>query len=267
MINILIVEDESIIARDISRILTKIEGVSTFITDTYESAVEAIDNIIPDLILLDIKLYEDGDAGLRIARYLNSKYRIPFIFLSGYATENYLLKAKQEMPVTFITKPIDSKQLHVAVLMAIKEDQSFKFRDITIHGRKIDGLTEQEINTRVISQTAISSEKINPDNIELIKTFNHVKRNTVLIKFSPNGYFVANHTIGSIMKILPSSFIKVHSSFIVNKNYIKGVIGKNSVKIGNETISFGSQFKKSFGETNLTSATKSGSFETKKTQL
>jgi len=244
MINILIVEDESIIARDIKRELEKIENVLITVSDKIEESIQIIDRIIPDLILLDIKLYDDDHAGLQIARYLNEKYKIPFIFLSGYSTENYLIKAKKEMPVTFITKPIDNKQLHAAVVMAITENQASKFRDIELQGRIIEGVTETAINNEVINRCPLSIERINPDNIEIIKTFNHVKRNTVLIKFSSGRYLIAGYTISSIMKILPSNFIKVHSSFIVNKNYIQGIIGKNSVRVGTETISFGSQFKK-----------------------
>lgn len=244
MFKILVIEDESIISRDICRIVSGIENTSSFVADTYDTAVEIIDSIIPDLILLDIKLYEDEDAGLRIAKYINAKYRIPIIFLSGYATEKYLQKAKKEMPVTFITKPVDSKQLHVTVLMAIREEASFKFRHLTFHGRRIDKLAEAHIDLARLNDIPLSFEKINPDEIEIIKSFNHIKRNTVLLKLISGSYLVVSNTINNIMKLLPSSFVKVHNSFIVNKRYVVGVMGKDCVKVGNETISFGTEFKR-----------------------
>lgn len=244
MIKILIVEDESIIARDISRELSKINDVTTVISDSFGGAIQAIDEIVPDLILLDIKLYEDETAGLRIAQYLNQKYRIPFIFLSGYTTEYYLKKAKKEMPITFLTKPIDNKQLQAAVLMAISEEQYSKFRSIKLKGRYIINLPEEAITNQVISHIQIGFENIDPDNIKVIKTFNHIKRNTVLISLSSGELFITNYTINEIMKLLPRNFIKVHSSFIINKDFITGAIGNTAIKIGSETITFGSNFKK-----------------------
>lgn len=243
MTTILIVEDESIIARDICRELVKIPSVNTTVVDNYKDAIQKIDEIIPDLILLDIKLYEDDDAGLRIAKYLNDKYKIPFIFLSGYATEKFLLKAKKEFPITFLTKPIDNKQLHAAVLMAINEEGIFKYKQIPIKGRYIESASEGSITLKSIRQSVILTENLEPDKIKMFKAYNHIKRNTVLAIFESGNFFLINSTINNVMKLLPKKFIKIHSSFIVNKKFITGLIGKNSIKVGDETISFGTKYK------------------------
>jgi len=244
MNTILVVEDESIIARDICRELEKIPMTTILVSDTYKDAINKIDEIIPDLILLDIKLFEDEDAGFRIAKYLNDKYRIPFIFLSGYATENFLAKAKKEFPITFLTKPIDNKQLHVAVTMAINEDDTYKHKYMLIKGRYIESISESSITIKAIRQSNILTENLELDKIKMFKAFNHIKRNSVLAVFESGSFFLINCTINNIMKLLPKNFIKVHSSFIVNKRFITGFIGKNSIRIGNETISFGTKYKR-----------------------
>lgn len=244
MLQIVVIEDESIIARDICRVIEKLDNFKVTIADSFDSAINIIDEIIPDLILIDIKLYDDDEAGLRIAQYLNGKYRIPFIFLSGYSTEQYLIKAKREKPITFITKPIDNNQLQVAVLMAINEDKELRLRHIYLTGRLIIGFVENEITHHIIKREAISNEKIDPNDILIIKTFNHVKRNTILIKLATKKVFISNSTVNEILRYLPSNFIKIHSSYIVNRNHVSGSLGKSGVRIGEEYISFGTQFKK-----------------------
>jgi len=244
MYKVLIVEDESIIARDVSRILTTIQNISTLVADSYSDAIRIIDEQLPDLILLDIKLYDDEDAGIRIAKYINQKYKIPFVFLSGHATQTYLQKAKKESPITFITKPIDPAQLRTSIFMAINEDNQSKLKHIILQGKLIEGVTEDKITHEIVAGELITTEKIDPNSIIIIKTFNQIKRNSILIKLGPSKHIICNTTINEIHTTLPAFFIKVHSSFIVNKNYISGTLGKTAVRVGVEVINFGTEFKK-----------------------
>ncbi len=244
MFTILLVEDESIIARDIGRSIDKLEYVRYLVADTYTSAIELIDSEIPDLVLLDIRLYEDNDAGLKIARYINEKYRIPIIFLSGYATDNYLQKAKKEMPVTFIVKPVDNLQLQAALTMAIQNTTISKLKKITFHGRYFESVKEEDLTPKIIAETPLSYEKVSPEDILLIKTFNHQKKNTVLVKLTNSSLILVSLNIQKALTLLPGNFVKIHSSFIVNKDQVNGVIGTTSARIGHEQIQFGTAFKK-----------------------
>src|SRR5690606_20393793 len=121
MRKILIVEDEFIIAHRVKELLEKEANASCYITDNYADAMNLVRQELPDLVLLDIRLFDDEDAGIRLAHYIQDHYHIPFIFLSGYSDETTLKHARLYRPATFITKPVIEKQLLAAISMALPE--------------------------------------------------------------------------------------------------------------------------------------------------
>ena len=113
-INILIVEDEVLIANDLAKTLEGIDYAVSGIAYDGPSALRQIRTHPPDLVLLDINLGSQPD-GLQIAEHLQEEFRIPFIFLTSYATEMILDKAKRTRPVGYIVKPFTEKDLFAAI--------------------------------------------------------------------------------------------------------------------------------------------------------
>ena len=94
MKKILIVEDEFIIAHRIKELLEKREIGKCEVKDTFQESIDWLSIELPDLVLLDIRLFDDEDAGIRIAHYIQEHYHIPFIFLSGYSDDVTLKTAR-----------------------------------------------------------------------------------------------------------------------------------------------------------------------------
>ncbi|MEP7263768.1 MAG: response regulator [Bacteroidota bacterium] len=118
---ILVVEDESIVAKDIQSTLIKL-GYD--VPATASSAVIAYDKlkeIRPDLVFLDIKLKGDED-GITIAAHIQQHYQIPVIFLTSYVDQATLDRAKVTEPYGYIVKPFNETDLKTTVEMAL-----FKF--------------------------------------------------------------------------------------------------------------------------------------------
>ena len=118
---ILVVEDESIVAKDIQSTLIKL-GYD--VPATASSAVMAYDKlkeIHPDLVFLDIKLKGDAD-GITIAEHIQENYNIPVIFLTSYVDQATLDRAKVTEPYGYIVKPFHETDLKTTVEMAL-----FKF--------------------------------------------------------------------------------------------------------------------------------------------
>lgn len=118
---ILVVEDESIVAKDIQSTLIKL-GYD--VPATASSAVMAYDKlkeIHPDLVFLDIKLKGDAD-GITIAEHIQENYNIPVIFLTSYVDQATLDRAKVTEPYGYIVKPFNETDLKTTVEMAL-----FKF--------------------------------------------------------------------------------------------------------------------------------------------
>lgn len=148
-IRILIVEDEPVIAKNISMYLDNNDfTVSGIAYDDAEAKYELQFNT-PDAVILDINL-ESPENGIDIARLINEKYSLPFIFLTSYADRETLEKAKQVAPSGYIVKPFNEKTLLATLEIAIANfASSLNRKDPTLQLQKINRhllspLTERE---------------------------------------------------------------------------------------------------------------------------
>lgn len=115
---ILVVEDESIVAMDIRRIL--LEGGFEVVASTPsgEEAVTAAARLQPDLVLMDIRLQGEMD-GIEAASRIRGESNIPSLFLTSYVDQQMLAKAKGMDAVGYLLKPFDERELNIAVEMAL----------------------------------------------------------------------------------------------------------------------------------------------------
>lgn len=115
---ILIVEDEPIVAQDLSRILTKL-GFS--IIGPCNNALEAIELVLsqkPDAALIDIHLFGDQD-GVDAALKINELNPLPIIFITAFADSETIKRAVLAYPYGYIVKPFDENQIHIALEIAL----------------------------------------------------------------------------------------------------------------------------------------------------
>jgi PAS domain S-box-containing protein len=125
MTRILIVEDESIVAKDIKNRLRKLEYTVPAVVSSGEKAVEEAGKISPDLILMDIVLKGKMD-GIEAAEHIRTEFGIPVVYLTAYADENTLQRAKMTEPYGYILKPFEDRELHTTIEMALYKHQMEK---------------------------------------------------------------------------------------------------------------------------------------------
>lgn len=121
-IRILIVEDEGIIARDIQRELLDLGYQPVDIAVSGEGAVESAERLRPQLVLMDIHLTGAMD-GIEAAIRIRQRCGIPCIFLTAYATEEVVERAKAAMPLGYIVKPFDAQSLRSTMEIALHKDE------------------------------------------------------------------------------------------------------------------------------------------------
>lgn len=117
-VNILIVEDDKILAMGLKQ---KLEEFGYQVTDLASSSSEAIESVKktqPDLILMDIVLKGDID-GIDTAKYIVNLYDIPVIYLTAYADDEILEKAEKTCPFGYILKPYKDDELKANIKMAL----------------------------------------------------------------------------------------------------------------------------------------------------
>lgn len=111
---ILVVEDEAIVAMDIANTLRNLGHEVTNKVSSGERAIESVRENRPDLILMDIGLKGEMD-GIQTAEKVRSQYSIPVIFLTAYADEKTLERAKITVPCGYLTKPFEETDLRIAI--------------------------------------------------------------------------------------------------------------------------------------------------------
>jgi PAS domain S-box-containing protein len=116
--NILIVEDESVLALEIKNQILQMDHIVTHIYDSGEKALENIGSIRPDLVLMDIKLSGKMD-GIETADNIRSQYDIPIIYMTAHSEDGTIQRAKITEPYGYLLKPIDGKDLHIAIEVAL----------------------------------------------------------------------------------------------------------------------------------------------------
>ena len=102
--NVLVVEDESIVSKDIQQSLKKLGYNVVGAASTGERAFELAMSESPDIILMDIML-KGSINGIETAERIKKELHIPIIYLTAYADEATLSKAKITEPHGYILKP------------------------------------------------------------------------------------------------------------------------------------------------------------------
>ena len=125
---ILIVEDELLIAMDIKGILEE-EGydvISNVVS--VEEAMECINNVNPQLVLIDINL-KGNQTGIDLGNYLLEKDQIPYIYITSYSDKTTIEKVNETRPYGFVVKPFKTVDIKTTVSVVLN---NFKHRKIDV---------------------------------------------------------------------------------------------------------------------------------------
>lgn len=115
---ILVVEDEAIVALDIQNRLRHMGYETVGVCATGEEAVDKAGKLKPDIILMDIML-EGGMDGIEAAGVIKENFGIPVIYLTAYADQKTLERAKITNPFGYIIKPFEDRELQTTIEMAV----------------------------------------------------------------------------------------------------------------------------------------------------
>jgi PAS domain S-box-containing protein len=115
---ILVVEDERIVAMDLRGRLRKLGYDVVGIASWGEEAIGKAEELRPDLALMDIKIKGELD-GIEVAQHLRTFLDIPAIYLTAYADEHTLERAKVTEAFGYILKPFEERDLHTTIDMAL----------------------------------------------------------------------------------------------------------------------------------------------------
>lgn len=115
---ILVVEDESIVAKDIQTTLQSLGYSVPAVVSSGEAAIDRAAVSDLDLVLMDIVLKGEMD-GVEAAEHIYGNFNIPVIYLTAYADDHTLRRAKTTTPFGYILKPFEERELQTAIEIAL----------------------------------------------------------------------------------------------------------------------------------------------------
>ena len=222
--NVLVVEDESIVSKDIQHSLKKLGYNVVGAAATGEQAVKLAVETQPDIILMDIMLKGEMN-GIEAATQIRSETNIPVIFLTAYADESTLNKAKVTQPYGYIIKPFKEIDSHTSIEMALykhkKEAEVLKERDLLFNLVEGQGATKDLLFVKSNSRLV----KLKMSDIYYIEALkDYVVINTL------NTRYTIHSTMKDIeAKLQDSDFLRVHRSFIVRIDKIVAIEQPNLI--------------------------------------
>jgi len=200
---ILIVEDEILIAEHIKDLLHRFGMENVYLADTRETAAKIMDSINLDLVLLDLHLEKPLD-GLELAKAIDHKHSIPYIFITANADSLVIQEAVQTKAAAYITKPLKKSDLFAAIQIAFKPKPSAETKFLLV---KNGGST-----VRIPTNEILFLES-NGNYIHI-----HTKKEKLL----------SRQSLEWAEEQLPKQqFLRVHRSFLVNTNFVSKINAKS----------------------------------------
>jgi two-component system response regulator LytT len=241
--NILVVEDESIVAKDIQVCLKRLGYEVVGLVSTGEEAVDQANELGPDLVMMDIMLKGDM-SGIEAADLIRKNMDIPVIFLTAYTDRDTVDRAKESEPYGYIIKPFKEIDIQTAIEIALYK-----------HGKELEVRKERDLYYSMVEKSDSQDMMFVKANQRLVK----IKYSDIYYIEALKDYVVINtqdrrFTIHSTMKDIERKmperdFIRVHRSFIVRMDKIKEIDHANVI-LENEkkTIPVGGSYKDVLGQ-------------------
>ncbi len=235
-VEVLVVEDESIVAKDIQQSLEKLGYKVLGNAPTGENAITLAYEKKPDIVLMDIMLKGEY-TGIEAAEKIKTGLNIPVIYLTAYADDATLEKAKVTEPYGYIIKPFKEVDLHTSIEMALykadREKEVQKERDLLYS--LVDNTNEFVF---VRSRTGLM--KLRTRDIQYIEAL----KDYVVINTADTRYTI-HSTMKDIEKHFSSDqFLRVHRSYIVRLDMIKKIEqGSIIMEKGKKAIPIGGSYK------------------------
>ncbi len=227
-IKILVVEDELIIAEGICETLEAF-GYEVFEpAATYDKALKIIENDLPDLAILDIRLNGEK-TGIDLGRVIKERYNFPFIFLTSNSDSATFGEVVTVEPSAFLAKPYVKDELYAAIELAIL---NFSKQEIDT-SKAVDPFYKESIFVKKKDFFV----RVQFEEIKFVKSDNvyldvHLTSNKVL---SVRG------TMDDFISRLDERFLRCHRSYIINLDLLKS-FNHNTLILENEEIPIGSKY-------------------------
>ncbi|MDA0972186.1 MAG: response regulator [Bacteroidetes bacterium] len=242
--NVLVVEDEKIVNKDIQLSLKKLGYNVVGSADNGADAIREALEKKPDIVLMDIML-KGTMNGIEAASEIREKMNIPVVYLTAYTDESTLERAKKTEPHGYIIKPFKEVDLHTTIEMAIykhsKEMELLKERDMLYN--IVEGSKEEQDLIFVKSNSRLVKLKVSDIYfVEALKDY-------VVINTLDKRYTIHSTMKDIQAKLRGDKFMRIHRSYIINTDRIAAIEQPNVIlENDKKVIPIGGSYKDELAE-------------------
>jgi len=231
-VNILVVEDDFIIAAHISNLLIESGYNVSETLSKGESVLPYLENHPVDVILMDINLAGDID-GVDTAKLIMQKHNIPLIFLTANTDTATFERAKDTFPAGFISKPFKNEDLSRTLELVIYKQTSIEDQKI-----KATDKNSSMLSDRIFVRDKNRMIKLKIDDILYVEA----DRNYCKITTKEKSYILSIPLSKFEVKLTNNNFVRIHRSHTVN---IKAIdeLNENYVFINGKSLAISKSHK------------------------
>lgn len=210
-VNILIVEDELIVAEDISDCLLSLGYCVTGIADSYTQAIELLKAQQPDIVVVDIML-KGTETGIDLGHFIRNTMDIPFIYLTSHSNKYIVKEASKSNPDAYLVKPFKEEELYTSIEIALINYAHKRKEEI-----KINEGEDIIIKDSIFIKCNGYFSKLRILDIVYLKS----DGNYLELYSEKTNKCVIRATLKEFMNGLPKGkFIRVHNSYMVNIDFV-----------------------------------------------
>lgn len=215
--NILIIEDDKILAENMKQSLQKDGFHIVGIANTLKTAVAIMEKHEVNLALIDIQL-KGNDNGVFVASKIRETKRIPIIYITGNTPYKLHEEMEKTCPVAFLQKPLRMRELSMQIDLALKNFNNGIFSEVEV--KQEDSIYIKEVNKSFyvkIQTKEILYVEADKMKSKIFLTESEYAR---IYPNLPNQYITVSVPMIRLTDKLPSNFISFHKSYLVNPDFI-----------------------------------------------
>lgn len=233
--SILIVEDEALIAQNLSDVLESHGYEVTAIAHNPDEALDSLQSKVPDLIIMDISLGKGNIDGIELASRINKTYTIPVIYLTDHQDQRTIEKSRNIQQGYYMPKPFIEASLMNNLEMIFEKTSDPQ--ELQIDGIFIKDDPNSGLKVKVLFEDIIY---VKADGAYC--NLCYIDPKTQIVKES-----LISKSMGVLVKDLdPRCFKQAQRSYTVNINHIQKKGSSELVMTGDKSVPIGDNFKALF---------------------
>ena len=221
---IFIFEDEFPIANSLQQHLYDLGYQQVTIASNLQQAHQVLSSNFPDIAVLDIRIPNDDEAGIKIAKYINSIETIPIIFMTANEDDTIIEKALGTKPDAYLSKIFSASvllyTLEQAILKASQRRSANESQEVFFFAEYL------------LLRRNNSFDKVKKTDIQYAFSEGGVLRIVTVDKT----YIYSSALTVFLNEVDDNQFIRVGRNYAINVLHLSAFLPENCIQVGQEKI-------------------------------